>query len=82
MRHAYLKLGNVKDLNLSNNRLTKVHGLGRLYSLEKLNLGSNKIEFLSDISGIAKLPNLTEIITTGNPVAERGKSSFTLVLSH
>jgi Leucine-rich repeat (LRR) protein len=74
MRSAYLKLGSVRALNLSNNRLTKVYGLGRLYSLEKLDISSNKIELLSDISGIAKLPNLTEIVTNGNPVAEVGTS--------
>ena len=53
-------------------------GLGRLYSLEKLDISGNKIELLSDISGVAKLPNLTEIFTNGNPVAEIGMSSFIL----
>ncbi|EGG10740.1 uncharacterized protein MELLADRAFT_115456 [Melampsora larici-populina 98AG31] len=63
----YQNLGNVTTINLSKNRLTSLCGLERLYSLERLDIRSNKIQDISELSRLATLPSLTNLWTSSNP---------------
>ena len=64
----HTKLGNVKSLFLSQNRLTTLEGLGKLYGLVALDVRSNRISDLETIRTVAALPCLEELTLTGNPV--------------
>jgi Leucine-rich repeat (LRR) protein len=66
-------LGNVKVLLLSNNKISDVCGLDRMYSLERLDLKHNRIFDLCDVSALAKLPNLMRLDLRGNPLIAKGK---------
>ena len=66
-------LGNVKVLLLSNNNISDVCGLDRMYSLERLDLKNNRISGLCDVSALAKLPNLMRLDLRGNPLIAKGK---------
>lgn len=68
-------IGNIEVLLLSNNYIRNVHGLDRLYSLERLSLDNNLLANLSDISKLAKLPNLEQLSLRGNPIVFQGKIS-------
>lgn len=74
MRGTNMMLGNVTVLLLANNSIENVCGLERLYSLKKLDLTSNKIKELCDVSALAKLPNLMELNMKGNPIVKRGEN--------
>ena len=66
-------LGNIKELILSGNDLSSTQGLDRLYSLERLSLDENKIQHLSDLSSLAKLPFLMNLDIKDNPLERAGK---------
>ncbi|KAL7521870.1 hypothetical protein ACHAWX_006562 [Stephanocyclus meneghinianus] len=68
MKDVFMHIGNVKELILSGNEITSSQGLDRLFSLERLSLDQNKIQHLATISGLAKLPFLTNFDLKGNPL--------------
>jgi len=68
MKDCFLMLGNVKSLLLSGNRLSHGAGIDRLWSLEKLALDGNKINALSDIVSISRLPCLMDLEIKDNPI--------------
>jgi hypothetical protein len=72
-------IGNLKVLLLSNNYIDNVNGLDRLYSLERLSLDNNQLVNLSDISTLAKLPNLEQLSLLGNPMVTQGKREWYFV---
>mmetsp|Transcript_12415 Transcript_12415/g.23283 ORF Transcript_12415/g.23283 Transcript_12415/m.23283 type:complete len:1309 (+) Transcript_12415:171-4097(+) len=69
-------IGNIKVLLLSNNYINNVNGLDRLYSLERLSLENNLLANLSDLSKLAKLPNLEELSLQGNPIAYQANKKY------
>lgn len=76
MKDVFMHIGNVKELILSGNEITSSQGLDRLFSLERLSLDQNKIQHLATISGLAKLPFLTNFDLKGNPLEIAGVSSL------
>jgi len=65
---VFLHIGNIKELILSGNEISSTNGLDRLFSLERLSLDDNKIQHITNIAGIAKLPFLMNFDLKGNPV--------------
>ncbi|XP_019865926.1 nischarin isoform X3 [Aethina tumida] len=65
----HTKVGNILYLNLSQNSIVSLKGFNKLYSLETLDLNSNKITDVEELSYIGDLPNLENLILTGNNVA-------------
>ncbi|ULT96926.1 hypothetical protein L3Y34_005033 [Caenorhabditis briggsae] len=62
------KLGNVKKLILSENAIEDLTGLGKLYSLEYLDVKGNNIQTLEAVQGIGKLPCLEILLLRDNPI--------------
>lgn len=73
MRGANVMLGNIKVLILTGNLIQTVHGLDRLYSLERLSLDKNKLTDLASVAGLANLPELKSLKMTDNPISELGE---------
>lgn len=69
---VFLHIGNIKELILSGNEISSTNGLDRLFSLERLSLDDNKIQHITNIAGIAKLPFLMNFDLKGNPVEIEG----------
>lgn len=65
----YSKLKNVVQLNLSQNKITKLSPFARLTNLKELNLCSNWISESNEIKYISRLPELEYLVLTGNPVS-------------
>lgn len=65
----HMQLGNIINVDLSENKLTSLQPFSRLYSLEVLNVASNSITDLAEVSHIAGLPCLESLVLTGNPLA-------------
>lgn len=65
----HTKVGNILYLNLSQNSIVSLKGFNKLYSLETLDLNSNKITDVEELSYIGDLPNMENLILTGNNVA-------------
>lgn len=63
------KLKNVIQLNLSQNKITKLSPFAKLTNLKELNLGSNWISESNEIKYISSLPQLEYLVLTGNPVS-------------
>ncbi|KAG2386270.1 hypothetical protein C9374_002716 [Naegleria lovaniensis] len=67
--HSIPIYGNVKVLDLSENKIKKLDGLSSLkYSLQILNIQKNEIETLNDMSQVLELEQLTNIDFRGNPI--------------
>lgn len=64
-----LKLCKIVSLDLSQNYLTSLKGFSKLYSLETLDVKSNRITEVSEVRHVSKLPCLENLILTGNPVS-------------
>lgn len=73
MSNAFLMLGNIRTLVLSWNQLSTVAGLERMYSLERLAIDHNNIQFLQDAAGLANLPELMHLEIKGNPIETNGE---------
>ena len=73
MSDAFLMLGNIRTLVLSWNQLTTVAGLERMYSLERLAIDYNNIQYLQDAAGLANLPELMHLEMKGNPIESNGE---------
>lgn len=73
MSNAFLMLGNIRTLVLSWNQLSTVDGLERMYSLERLAIDHNNIQFLQDAAGLANLPELMHLEIKGNPIETNGE---------
>ncbi|XP_018578496.1 nischarin [Anoplophora glabripennis] len=65
----HTKVGNILTLNLSQNNIVTCKGFCKLYSLENLDLSSNKIMEIDEIKYVGGLPCLENFILTGNNVA-------------
>lgn len=65
----HTKLGNVKNLQLAQNNLRRLHGLSKLYGLVSLDVRCNQITELESVRTISSLPCLEVLILTGNPVS-------------
>ena len=63
-------LGNIITLNLSHNNIESLDGLGKLYSLEVLNVGFNRIDDACEAAHLCRLPCLDSVVLEGNPIAE------------
>lgn len=68
LKRAHFHLGNIQTLVLSHNHLTTAEGIERLFSLQELWLDHNRIDDLSKISALARLPELESLYINGNPV--------------
>ena len=79
MSNAFLMLGNIRTLVLSWNQLSTVDGLERMYSLERLAIDHNNIQFLQDAAGLANLPELMHLEIKGNPIETNGEFD---IISH
>ncbi|KAF0977511.1 hypothetical protein FDP41_003503 [Naegleria fowleri] len=67
--HSIPIYGNIKVLDLSENKIKKLDGLSSLkYSLQVLNIQKNEIETLNDMSQVLELEQLTNIDFRGNPI--------------
>nr|KAG5711325.1 hypothetical protein BaRGS_006022 [Batillaria attramentaria] len=64
----HTKLGNVKTLLLAGNLIESLHGFSKLFSLETLDISSNKIAKLEDVRPVCLLPCVEKLQLTGNPV--------------
>jgi protein phosphatase 1 regulatory subunit 7 len=66
---------NLQVLDVSNNRVSEVHGLEDLQSLRDLWLNDNQIAMLDDIEAAARAGNLSSTLTclyiTGNPATSQ-----------
>lgn len=80
MSNAFLMLGNIRTLVLSWNQLSTVDGLERMYSLERLAIDHNNIQYLQDAAGLANLPELMHLEMKGNPIEIKGRLIF--LVSH
>lgn len=65
----HTKLGNVLSLDLSQNGISSLEGLSKLYSLECLDISCNNIADVVGMFCIGSLPCLENLILTGNSVA-------------
>lgn len=63
----YHSLNSVTTVNLSRNRLSSLCGLERLTTLERLDIRSNQIHDIRELSRLAVLPKLTSLWTSENP---------------
>lgn len=61
--------GNLAHLNLSQNNLVSLQGFRKLFALVRLDVSCNAIDEIDEVDYVAALPNLEEIILTGNPIA-------------
>jgi Leucine-rich repeat (LRR) protein len=73
MDDIYMHIGNVTELLLTGNEISTTRGLDRIFSLERLSLDENKIQQLTHISGLAKLPFLVNFDLKGNPFEVDGE---------
>lgn len=64
----HTKVGNIKVLNLSQNSIVTTKGFCKLYSLENLDLGFNKITDVEELEYLGNLPCLEHLTFTGNNV--------------
>ena len=64
-----IKLCKIVFLDMSQNQLTTLREFAKLYSLETLNVSSNKISDVSEIKHISNLPCLENLILTGNSIS-------------
>jgi Leucine-rich repeat (LRR) protein len=64
-----VKLMNIVQLNLSQNKITKLTPFAMLTKLKDLNLGSNLICESSEFKYVSALPALKYLVLTGNPVS-------------
>lgn len=64
-------LGNLRSLNLGNNRLTSTAGLERVFSLEEVDLSNNNIRGLEHAARLSSLPLLRAVRLEGNPLEEQ-----------
>ena len=71
LRKANYVLGNIRILMLSHNMISCLQGIDRLFSLEKLALDHNKLEDLSNVAPLVKLPCLHAVHLKGNPFVKR-----------
>lgn len=65
----HLELGNLIELNLSQNSLKLLKGFRKLYSLQHLDLSCNLIDSMDEVDYLGALPCLDNLRLTGNPVA-------------
>lgn len=61
-------LGAIQVLNLSQNRIENLSGLDRLPALERLDVRSNAVYDVLEVSRLARLPHLREVWLAGNPL--------------
>jgi leucine-rich repeat-containing protein 49 len=61
-------LASLTELNLRRNSIEVVSSLAGCPKLQRLFLSSNKITKFEDISGLADVPQLTELALDGNPI--------------
>ena len=72
------KVVNLQVLDVSNNRVSEVHGLEDLQSLRDLWLNDNQITTLDDIEAAARAGSLSSTLTclyiTGNPATSQNNN--------
>lgn len=62
-------LTQIRELNLSSNRLNNIDGLSTLVSLETLEVSQNVIEDIREVIRLQRNANLRELALAGNPIA-------------
>ncbi|KFD71743.1 hypothetical protein M514_16263 [Trichuris suis] len=75
----HCKLGNVKKIWLTNNKVRSLKGFSKLYSLEFLDVRDNQLTHLRHVWPLGQLPCLKELVLSGNGV-ENGVDARTRVL--
>ncbi|XP_071452427.1 nischarin-like [Hetaerina americana] len=69
LMELHIQLGNIISIDLSENNINSLLPFSRLFSLEVLNVASNSVTDLAEVSHIAGLPCLESLVLTGNPLA-------------
>lgn len=64
----HTRLGNIVTLNMTDNNIERLRAFSKLYSLTTLDLTSNKISHVSEVTHLAKLPCLENLMLVANPV--------------
>jgi len=68
---TFLSLGNISMLNICGNQISSLKPVGRLLGLMTLNASKNKVEDIEETSHLNRLPMLTEIDFSENPIAQK-----------
>ncbi|VDP11853.1 unnamed protein product [Soboliphyme baturini] len=68
IEHWNKKLGNVKKLRLTNNKIHSLKGLSKLYSLEYLDVRDNNLSHIKQVWPVGNLPCLQVLLLSGNCV--------------
>ena len=63
----FAEMANLEEVNLNDDKIDKIDGLGKIPGLQKLALNHNSI---SDLSPLAKLPDLTELDVAENEITD------------
>ena len=63
------EIGNIRILNLRKNSIKNLSHIGKLYSLESLDLGDNQIDNFKQVKYLSLLPLLRTLLLDGNPIA-------------
>ncbi len=69
----FMYIGNVTELILTGNEISTTRGIDRIFSLERLLLDENRIQHLTHIAGVAKMPFLMNFDLKGNPLEIDGE---------
>ena len=62
--------GTLEELWLSYNQISTLDGLGALTNLTVLYISNNVIKHWEEVSKLAALPNLKDVLLVGNPIYE------------
>jgi len=68
LENAVETLGNLKVLILRSNKIASTAGLEKLLGLEELDLSDNNVKSLQEVKRLRKMPLLSKLWLTGNPV--------------
>ena len=69
MARLFEVLGNIRTLNLSNNRIQYTSGLEKLLALEHLDLSANLLSSTDEVRRLGILPCLETLSLDGNPIS-------------
>ncbi|XP_063244444.1 nischarin isoform X2 [Bacillus rossius redtenbacheri] len=69
VEELHTRLGHVVMLDLSQNSISSLRGFSKLYSLESLDVGCNRLDEVAEVRHLGGLPCLESLVLLGNPLA-------------